>query len=167
MVDVEHGPLGALEEERLPGRERLRKVGDEFGSVTGRPRRCGWLDGVVLRYAARVNGLSGLALTKLDVLSGLPELKLCTSYSLAGARTADFPSDVDDLAQVSPVYETLPGWEERLAGVRSVEQLPAAARAYVKRVEEVAGVPVVCISVGADRGETILLENPFDRPGPR
>jgi len=147
--------------------ERLRKVGDEFGSVTGRPRRCGWLDGVVLRYAARVNGLSGLALTKLDVLSGLPELKLCTSYSLAGARTADFPSDVDDLAQVSPVYETLPGWEERLAGVRSVEQLPAAARAYVKRMEEVAGVPVVCISVGADRGETILLENPFDRPGPR
>jgi len=147
--------------------ERLRKVGDEFGSVTGRPRRCGWLDGVVLRYAARVNGLSGLALTKLDVLSGLPELKLCTSYSLAGAHTADFPSDVDDLAQVSPVYETLPGWDERLAGVRSVDQLPAAARAYVRRVEEVAGVPVVCISVGADRGETILLENPFDRPSPR
>jgi adenylosuccinate synthase len=142
--------------------ERLRKVGDEFGSVTGRPRRCGWLDGVVLRYAARVNGLSGLALTKLDVLSGLPELKVCTSYSLAGAHTNDFPSDVDDLARVSPVYETLPGWEERLAGVRSVEQLPAAARAYVKRVEEVAGVPVVCISVGADRGETILLENPFE-----
>src|SRR5215475_12225483 len=127
--------------------ERLRKVGDEFGSVTGRPRRCGWLDGVVLRYAARVNGLSGLALTKLDVLSGLPELKLCTSYSLAGAHTGDFPSDVDDLAKVSPVYETLPGWEERLAGVRSVDQLPAAARAYVRRVEEVAGVPVVCISV--------------------
>jgi adenylosuccinate synthase len=147
--------------------ERLRKVGDEFGSVTGRPRRCGWLDGVVLRYAARVNGLSGLALTKLDVLSGLPELKLCTSYALAGAQTADFPSDVDDLAKVSPVYETLPGWEERLAGVRSVDQLPAAARAYVRRVEEVAGVPVVCISVGADRGETILLENPFDRPGGR
>jgi adenylosuccinate synthase len=117
---------------------------------------------VVLRYAARVNGLSGLALTKLDVLSGLPELKVCTSYSLAGAHTNDFPSDVDDLARVSPVYETLPGWEERLAGVRSVEQLPAAARAYVKRVEEVAGVPVVCISVGADRGETILLENPFE-----
>src|SRR5678816_3536965 len=110
--------------------ERLRKVGDEFGSVTGRPRRCGWLDGVVLRYAARVNGLSGLALTKLDVLSGLPELKLCTGYTLSGAHTGDFPSDVDDLAKVSPVYETLPGWEERLAGVRSFEQLPVAARAY-------------------------------------
>ncbi|HVP62064.1 MAG TPA: adenylosuccinate synthase [Myxococcaceae bacterium] len=144
--------------------ERLRKIGDEFGSVTGRPRRCGWLDGVVLRYAARVNGLSGLALTKLDVLSGIPELKLCTAYALGGAQTRDFPSDVDDLAQVSPVYETLPGWEERLAGVRTVDQLPAAARAYVRRVEEVAGVPVVCISVGADRGETILLSNPFEQP---
>ena len=147
--------------------ERLRKVGNEFGSVTGRPRRCGWLDGVALRYATRVNGLSGLALTKLDVLSGLPELKLCTSYSLPGAQTGDFPSDVDDLAQVSPVYETLSGWEERLAGVRSFEQLPSAARAYVRRVEEVAGVPLMCISVGADRGETILLENPFDRPSRR
>ncbi len=81
-----------------------------------------------------------------------------------GAETKDFPSDIDDLAQVSPVYETLTGWEERLAGVRTLEQLPAAARAYVRRVEEVAGVPVVCISVGADRGETILLSNPFDQP---
>ena len=143
--------------------ERLRRVGDEFGSVTGRPRRCGWLDGVVLRYAARVNGLSGLALTKLDVLSGLEELQLCTAYSLGGAETKDFPSDIDDLAQVTPVYETLEGWEERLAGARTFDQLPAAARTYVRRVEEVAGVPVVCISVGADRGETILLNNPFEQ----
>ncbi len=144
--------------------ERLRKIGDEFGSVTGRPRRCGWLDGVVLRYAARVNGLSGLALTKLDVLSGLEKLQLCTAYALGGAETKDFPSDIDDLAQVSPVYETLEGWEERLAGARTFDQLPAAARAYVRRVEEVAGVPVVCISVGAERGETILLNNPFEQP---
>ena len=143
--------------------ERLRKIGDEFGSVTGRPRRCGWLDGVVLRYAARVNGLSGLALTKLDVLSGLEELQVCTAYSLGGAETKDFPSDIDDLAQVTPVYETLEGWEERLAGARTFDQLPAAARTYVRRVEEVAGVPVVCISVGADRGETILLNNPFEQ----
>jgi len=116
----------------------------------------------VLRYAARVNGLSGLALTKLDVLSGIPQLKLCTAYSLGAGQTVDFPSDVDELSQVSPVYETLPGWEERLAGVRTLEQLPAAARAYVRRVEEIAGVPVVCVSVGADRGETILLANPFE-----
>ena len=101
------------------------------------------------------------------MLSGLPELKLCTSYSLAGAQTADFPSDVDDLAQVSPAYETLSGWEERLAGVRSVEQLPPPPVRTCSRVEEVAGVPVVCISVGADRGETILLENPFDPPSRR
>jgi adenylosuccinate synthase len=118
---------------------------------------------VVLRYAARVNGLSGLALTKLDVLSGLEELQVCTAYSLGGVETKDFPSDIDDLAQVTPVYETLEGWEERLAGARTFDQLPAAARTYVRRVEEVAGVPVVCISVGADRGETILLSNPFEQ----
>ena len=129
--------------------------------MTGRPRRCGWLDGVVLRYAARVNGLWGLALTKLDVLSGLPPLQLCTGYTLHGARIDDLPADPEDFERVSPNYETLSGWEERLAGVRSFEQLPAAARAYVRRVEEVAGVPVVCVSVGADRGETILLTNPF------
>jgi len=141
--------------------ERLRTVGEEFGSVTGRPRRTGWLDGVVLRYAARVNGLWGLALTKLDVLSGLPSLQLCTGYTLRGERTDDFPADPEDFQQVKPVYETLAGWEERLSGVRTFEQLPATARAYVRRVEEVAGVPVVCVSVGAERGETILVTNPF------
>jgi adenylosuccinate synthase len=116
---------------------------------------------VVLRYAARVNGLWGLALTKLDVLSGLPSLQLCTSYILRGSPTDDLPADPEDFQQVRPVYETLSGWEERLAGVRTFEQLPAAARAYVRRVEEVAGVPVVCVSVGAERGETILVSNPF------
>src|SRR5262249_42299402 len=143
-----------------------RKVGDESVCALGRPRRGGWRDGVVLRYAARVNGLSGLALTKLDVLSGLPELKLCTGYSLRGAEIRDFPSDVEDLAQVSPVYETLPGWDERLAGGRTLEQLPAAAPAYVRPGEAGCGGPGGCISVGADRGETILLENPFE-PGER
>jgi adenylosuccinate synthase len=141
--------------------DRLRTLGDEFGSVTGRPRRCGWLDAVVLRYAARVNGLWGLALTKLDVLSGLPMLQICTAYSLRGTETSELPGDAEDFEQVAPVYESMPGWEERLAGARSFEQLPAAARAYVRRIEEVAGIPVVCVSVGADRGETILLQNPF------
>lgn len=141
--------------------DRLRTLGDEFGSVTGRPRRCGWLDAVVLRYAARVNGLWGLALTKLDVLSGLPMLQICTAYSLRGTETSELPGDAEDFEQVTPVYESMPGWEERLAGARSFEQLPAAARAYVRRIEEVAGIPVVCVSVGADRGETILLQNPF------
>jgi len=141
--------------------ERLRKVGEEFGAVTGRPRRCGWLDAVVLRYAARVNGLWGLALTKLDVLSGLGTLEICNAYRLDGQVLRELPADPDDFGRVTPVYETLPGWTERLGGARSFADLPATARAYVKRVEELSGVPVVCVSVGADRGETILLKNPF------
>jgi adenylosuccinate synthase len=141
--------------------DQLRKVGDEFGATTGRPRRCGWLDGVVLRYAARVNGLGGLALTKLDVLSGLESLQLCTAYEIKGQRLSELPCDLEDFAQVRPVYETLPGWNERLAGVRTFDELPANAKRYVRRVEEIGGVPVWCVSVGADRGETILLQNPF------
>jgi adenylosuccinate synthase len=141
--------------------ERLRKVGDEFGATTGRPRRCGWLDMVVLRFAVRVNGLWGLALTKLDVLSGLPTVKVCTSYELDGERVDELPGDLEDLSRAKPVYEELPGWEQKLAGARTLEDLPPTALRYVQRVEELSGVPVVCISVGADRGETILLQNPF------
>jgi adenylosuccinate synthase len=141
--------------------ERLRSVGAEYGATTGRPRRCGWLDGVVLRYAVRVNGLWGLALTKLDVLSGLDSLPICTAYDLDGHRTTELPGDPEDLARVQPVFETLPGWKEPLADVRALSEMPEAAQRYVKRVEEVAGVPVVCVSVGAERGETILLQNPF------
>ncbi len=142
--------------------DQLRKVGEEYGAVTGRPRRCGWLDAVVLRYAARVNGLWGLALTKLDILSGLDSLQLCNAYSLDGQLLTELPTDPDDFGRVTPVYETLPGWAESLGGARTFSDLLATARAYVRRVEEVAGVPVVCVSVGADRGETIVLKNPFD-----
>ncbi len=141
--------------------DQLRKVGDEFGATTGRPRRCGWLDGVVLRYAARVNGLWGLALTKLDVLSGLKTLHICTAYELDGKRVTELPGDYEDLARVKPLYETLPGWDDKLAGVRDFDELPENARRYVRRVEEISGVPVTCVSVGADRGETVLLQNPF------
>jgi adenylosuccinate synthase len=141
--------------------ERLRKVGDEYGATTGRPRRCGWLDGLVLRFAARINGLWGLALTKLDVLSGLESLQVCTAYEIDGRTVDQLPADPEELERAIPVYETLAGWKEPLAGVRAFEELPEAARRYVKRVEEVAGVPVMCVSVGADRGETILLQNPF------
>ncbi|WNG38604.1 adenylosuccinate synthase [Archangium minus] len=141
--------------------DRLRKVGDEFGATTGRPRRCGWLDGVVLRYAVRVNGLWGLALTKLDVLSGLKTLQICNAYELDGKRVTELPGDYEDLARVKPVFETLPGWDDKLAGVRTFDELPENAKRYVRRVEEICGVPVVCISVGADRGETVLLQNPF------
>ncbi|HZH04497.1 MAG TPA: adenylosuccinate synthase, partial [Myxococcaceae bacterium] len=141
--------------------DRLRKAGDEYGSTTGRPRRCGWLDGVVLRYAARVNGLWGLALTKMDVLSGFSELKLCTGYELNGEQLAEFPEDAEMLERVKPVYETLPGWSESLSAVRTFDALPENARRYVRRLEEVCGVRVVCVSVGADRDETVLMENPF------
>jgi adenylosuccinate synthase len=141
--------------------ERLRKVGDEFGATTGRPRRCGWLDGVVLRYAVRVNGLWGMALTKMDVLSGLKTVQICNAYELDGKRITELPGDYEDLARVKPIYETMPGWDEKLAGVRTFEELPENAKRYVRRVEEICGVPVNCISVGADRGETVLLQNPF------
>ncbi len=141
--------------------EQLRKVGDEYGATTGRPRRCGWLDGVVLRYAVRVNGLSSLALTKLDVLSGIKSLQLCNAYELDGQRITELPGDYEDLGRVKPIYETLPGWDEKLAGVRTFDELPENAKRYVRRVEEISGVPVTCISVGADRGETVLLQNPF------
>ncbi|MCA3011948.1 MAG: adenylosuccinate synthase [Myxococcaceae bacterium] len=141
--------------------ERLRKIGAEFGATTGRPRRCGWLDTVVLRYAARVNGLWGLAVTKMDVLSGLETLKICTAYSLDGQRLTELPGELEDLARVTPVYEELPGWEQSLAGARTLEDLPPAAQRYLRRVEEIVGVPVVCVSVGAERGETIIVQNPF------
>ncbi len=141
--------------------ERLRAKGVEFGSTTGRPRRCGWLDAVILRYAARVNGLWGIALTKLDVLSGLKTIGLCTAYELDGRRLTELPGDLEDLERIQPVYEMLPGWEDDLAAVRTFDELPENAKRYVRRVEEACAVPVVCISVGADRGETILLENPF------
>jgi adenylosuccinate synthase len=141
--------------------DQLRKVGDEFGATTGRPRRCGWLDGVVLRYSVRVNGLSSLALTKMDVLSGIKSLQLCNAYELDGQRITELPGDYEDLGRVKPVYETLPGWDEKLAGVRTFDELPENAKRYVRRVEEISGVPVTCISVGADRGETVLLQNPF------
>jgi adenylosuccinate synthase len=141
--------------------EQLRKVGDEFGATTGRPRRCGWLDGVVLRYAARVNGLWGMALTKLDVLSGIKTLNICNAYDLDGQKITELPGDYEDLARVKPIYESLPGWDEKIAGVRTFDELPENAKRYVRRVEEISGVPVTCISVGADRGETVLLQNPF------
>ena len=141
--------------------DRLRKEGNEFGSTTGRPRRCGWLDGVVLRHAARVNGLDSLALTKLDVLSGLETLSICVAYELDGQRITELPTDGEDLARVKPVYETLPGWPDHLTSVRSLDSLPKFARQYLKRIEEIAELPISCVSVGADRGQTILIENPF------
>jgi adenylosuccinate synthase len=134
---------------------RLREKGGEFGSVTGRPRRCGWLDLTALRYAMRVNGCGTIALTKLDVLSGLSEIKVCTAYELNGTKTERFVGDPVALEECRPVYETLPGWEEDLSGCTEFGALPEAARKYIRYIEERTGVPVSLIGVGADRNQTI------------
>jgi len=142
--------------------DRLRMVGVEYGATTGRPRRCGWLDALVLRYAARVNGLSGLAITKLDVLTGLEKLHIAVAYRLADGRIAhEFPSDPELLAQAQPVYEELPGWKEPIADVREYKELPENARRYVERVEQLVGVEGIAVSVGAERAQTIVRKNPF------
>jgi adenylosuccinate synthase len=138
---------------------RLRESGSEYGAVTGRPRRCGWFDAVAVRYAARINGLDGLALTKLDVLDGLERIDICTGYTCGGRRLTDFPSDVTMLAACEPIYESMPGWPAPTAGVRSFEQLPEAARKYVARLEEVSGVRAAIVSTGSERHDTILRDD--------
>lgn len=142
--------------------EHLRTVGDEFGSVTRRPRRCGWLDIPGLRYAARVNGIDGFAFTKLDVLTGLKTIRVCVAYDTPEGRVEDLPIDLlDKPDKAIPVYEELEGWSEDLSQVRVLDQLPAAARNYVRFVEEKSGVPMFLVSVGPSRDATINLHNPF------
>ncbi len=139
--------------------EQLRKRGDEYGSVTGRPRRTGWLDLPALRYAVRVNGLDGLALTKLDVLTGLDAIQVCVAYRTPRGTTEDFP--IDESEHATPIYESMPGWKAELGQARSLAALPATARAYVERIERDAACPVVLVSVGSRRDETIVLKDPF------
>jgi adenylosuccinate synthase len=142
--------------------KHLREVGAEFGSVTGRPRRTGWLDLPALRYACRVNGIDGIALTKLDVLTGLERIRVCVAYETPDGTTEDFPIDLlDEPGAVKPVYEELPGWSETLGEARTLDELPPAARGYVRFLEEGAGAPVYFVSVGPRRRETIILHNPF------
>jgi adenylosuccinate synthase len=136
--------------------ERLRESGQEYGASTGRPRRCGWYDAVVVRYAARINGLDALAVTKLDVLDGLEEVKMCTGYRVADRVVTEFPADLAGGGTYEPVYETLPGWNEPTRGARGLDELPAEARAYLRRLEEVSGVPAAIVSTGSDREETIV-----------
>jgi adenylosuccinate synthase len=142
--------------------QHLREVGAEFGSVTGRPRRTGWLDLPALRYAARVNGIDGLALTKLDVLTGLSRILVCVAYDTPEGRSDEFPIDLLDVpGAAKPVYEEMTGWSEKLDGVRVLDELPKAARTYVRFLEEAAKVPLYLLSVGPRRSETIVLHNPF------
>ena len=140
--------------------ERLRKAGAEFGATTGRPRRCGWIDIPSLRMAVQINGMTSLAITKLDVLTGFDELKICTRFRLDGETVDRPPFDAYD--EVEPVYETMPGWSDDIGGCDSLEQLPEAARAYVDRIAELVECPISIVSVGPDRAQTLGSTNPFE-----
>jgi adenylosuccinate synthase len=139
----------------------LSTVGQERGTVTGRPRRCGWLDAAALKRSTIINGLSGVCLTKLDVLDGLDEIRMCTGYELDGQTIDILPLDADDIVACKPVYESFAGWKESTAGLTRWDQLPANARRYLDRVQQCMGVPIDMVSTGPDREHTILLRHPF------
>ncbi len=139
--------------------QRLRESGNEYGAVTGRPRRCGWYDAVAVRYGVRINGLDALALTKLDVLDGLERIDICTAYRCGSRTLSEFPSDTAQLAACEPIYESMPGWSSPTRGVRRFADLPVNARRYVARLEEISGVPAAIISTGSERDDTILRED--------
>jgi adenylosuccinate synthase len=145
-------------EQDNPTGQYLRDRGNEYGTVTRRPRRCGWLDAVALRYTARLSGVDSIAVMLLDVLSGLDELKICVAYELDGKQIMRFPSHVDDVRRVVPVYETLPGWKEEVTGCRVVAELPANARSYLGRISELVGRPIEMVSVGPERDQTIVVK---------
>jgi adenylosuccinate synthase len=144
-----------------PAGKHMATKGHEFGATTGRARRCGWFDAAALKRSIQINGVSGLCVTKLDVLDGLEEMKICVGYKLDGNFTDILPVGADDLERCEPVYESMPGWKDSTVGVKTLDGLPAPARAYIKRMEEVCGVPVDMISTGPDREETIVLRHPF------
>ena len=137
--------------------QHIRDEGNEYGTTTGRPRRCGWFDAVAARYTARLGGVTSIAITMLDVLSKLPEIKVCVAYELDGQRIDYFPAHVNDLRRLTPIYETLPGWQQDVTGARSLDDLPVGAIEYVKSIETLVGRPVNFISVGPDRAQTIYV----------
>ncbi len=139
----------------------LQSKGAEFGATTGRRRRCGWLDTVILNNAVRLNGLTGIAITKLDVLGGLKELKICTAYRYKGQTLENFPASLKMLGECEPIYETLDGWNEDISTIGEFDRLPIKVKQYLKRIEELTGVPIQIVSVGPQRDQTIVLENPF------
>ncbi len=141
--------------------EKIQKKGAEFGATTGRRRRCGWLDIVLLRNAVRLNGLTGLVITKLDVLDGLKDLKICTGYEYNGKTISDFPASLKILGSCKPVYDVLPGWQEDISGIRKFKDLPENAKKYLSRIEQLTETPIDIVSVGPAREETIVINNPF------
>jgi adenylosuccinate synthase len=143
--------------------ERIREIGGEFGATTGRPRRCGWLDMVVVNTSVRLNGLAGLAITKLDVLTGIPKLKIAVSYLCGSKRLDTVPPELDALEACQPVCEEFPGWEEDIRAVRKLSDLPLNTRRYLDAIQEMAGIPIKIVSVGPGRDETIVLQHPFDK----
>ena len=147
-----------------PAGEKLRQDGDEYGATTGRPRRCGWFDAVAVRHAVRLNGLTGIALTKLDVLTGLPKIRVCTAYQAGARLLRHFPASLKVMESLEPVWEEFEGWQEPVSGARSVADLPANARRYMERLEELVETEIVIASIGPDRDQTILIKNPFDAP---
>lgn len=153
---VGNGPLPTEFDEAMG--DRVRKLGNEFGATTGRARRCGWFDAVVVRYAARINGLSGLAVTKLDVLDTLDRLAICTGYEANGEVYSEFPGDIAELEQIVPRYEWFEGWQRETANARQLEDLPSPARRYLDRIEELVEAPISFVSVGTRRDQIIGLE---------
>lgn len=141
--------------------QQLAKRGNEFGSVTGRPRRCGWFDAAALRRSMQINGVTGLCITKLDVMDGMPEVKLCVGYDTPQGRLDVLPFGADAVAQCVPVYETMPGWSASTEGIRQWKDLPAQAQRYLERLAEVVGAPIAMVSTSPDRDDTILLDHPF------
>jgi adenylosuccinate synthase len=142
--------------------EQLRKRGNEYGSVTGRPRRCGWFDAAALKRAAQINGLTGLCITKLDVLDGLKTLRICTGYKIGGEVVDILPYGAENITLCEPIYEDHPGWSQSTVGVKKWEDLPSAAQNYLRRFETLVGAPIALVSTGPDREETIVLQRPFD-----
>jgi adenylosuccinate synthase len=140
---------------------RLGERGREFGTVTGRPRRCGWFDACMVRQAVKIGGVDGLVLTKLDVLDGLPELRICTGYRIGGEVVRRLPASIAQQERAEPVYETLAGWAGSTNGARSYAELPAEAVKYVRRIEELVEAPVVLLSTSPERDSTIVLRDPF------
>ena len=150
---VGNGPFPTELEDEIG--ETIREKGHEFGTVTGRSRRCGWFDAVIVRYAVRVNGLTSLVLNKIDPLGGLGKLKICTAYKKDGEITYDFPPTLEELAKCEPIYEEMDGWDEDISNIREFEKLPIACQNYIKRIEELCDVKISSIGVGPDREENI------------
>jgi adenylosuccinate synthase len=142
--------------------ERLRRVGHEYGTTTGRPRRCGWYDAPVARYSARINGITDFVLTKLDVLTGLEEIPVCVAYEVEGVRMDELPVNQTDFHHARPIYENFPGWSDDITGARSFDDLPANAQSYVRAIEAISGARFSAIGVGPEREQIIVLHDLLD-----